>query len=76
LDQILQQTTSRFASDLGPPGEVVKSINPQDPSERWVKFFEHFAEHERLYRPLLGKKGSSWFVAKMRDYGYVRVLGL
>ncbi len=68
LDQIFQQATSRFASDLGPPGEVVKSINPQDPPERWVKFFEHFAEHERLYRTLLGKRGSSWFVAKMRDY--------
>ncbi len=68
LDQIFQQATSRFASDLGPPGEVVQSINSQDPPERWVKFFEHFAEHERLYRTLLGKKGSVWFAAKMRDY--------
>jgi AcrR family transcriptional regulator len=32
----------------------------------WVKFFEHIAEYERLYRALLGRKGSPWFVLKMR----------
>jgi hypothetical protein len=31
-----------------------------------VTFFEHIAEYERLYRALLGKKGSPWFVWKMR----------
>ena len=34
--------------------------------EIWVKFFEHIAEYERLYRALLGRKGSPWFVLKMR----------
>ena len=33
-----------------------------------MKFFEHFSTHERLYRPLLGGKGSTWFTAKLRDY--------
>lgn len=32
-----------------------------------MKLFEHFVEHERLYRALLGRHGSSWFVARMRD---------
>ena len=32
----------------------------------WVRFFEHIAEYERLYRALLGRKGSPWFVLKMR----------
>jgi AcrR family transcriptional regulator len=32
----------------------------------WVKFFEHIAEYERLYAALLGRKGSPWFVLKMR----------
>ncbi len=73
LEQIFQEAVSQFARDLGPPGEVVKSIDPQNPPERWVKLFEHFAEHERLYRTLLGKKGSSWFAAKMRDY-FIRLL--
>lgn len=36
--------------------------------EAWVKMFEHFAHYERLYRALLGKKGSSWFVTRMRTF--------
>lgn len=31
-----------------------------------VTFFEHIAEYEQLYRALLGRKGSLWFVRKMR----------
>jgi AcrR family transcriptional regulator len=34
----------------------------------YVAFFEHVAEHARLYHALLGNKGSSWFVVKMRAY--------
>ena len=34
--------------------------------EIWVRFFEHIAEYERLYHALLGRKGSPWFVLKMR----------
>ncbi len=33
-----------------------------------VKFFEHVVEYEKLYRALLGRRGSSWFVMKMRAY--------
>jgi AcrR family transcriptional regulator len=36
------------------------------PPQIWVKFFEHIAEYDRLYRALLGRKGSPWFVLKMR----------
>jgi AcrR family transcriptional regulator len=32
----------------------------------WVRFFQHVAEYERLYRALLGRRGSPWFVLKMR----------
>jgi AcrR family transcriptional regulator len=73
LEQIFQEAIRQFASDLGPPGEVVQNIDPQNPPERWVKFFEHFAGHERLYHTLLGRKGSSWFVARMRDH-FLRLL--
>ncbi|EFH80658.1 TetR/AcrR family transcriptional regulator [Ktedonobacter racemifer] len=34
----------------------------------YVELFEHVAEYERLYRALLGKRGSSWFVMNMRAY--------
>ena len=30
--------------------------------------FDHFAQYEQLYRALLGKKGSSWFVTRMRTF--------
>lgn len=73
LEQIFHETINQFASDLGPPGQVAKSINPQNPPERWVRFFEHFAAHERLYHTLLGRKGSSWFVARTRDH-FVKLL--
>ncbi len=38
----------------------------EHPPELWVRFFEHIADYERLYRALLGRKGSPWFVQKMR----------
>jgi AcrR family transcriptional regulator len=38
----------------------------QHPPEVWVTFFEHIAAYERLYRALLGSKGSPWFARKMR----------
>jgi AcrR family transcriptional regulator len=44
----------------------VEGMRSEHPSEVWVKFFEHIAEYERLYRALLGRKGSPWFVMKMR----------
>lgn len=68
LEQIFQDAIGQFTSDLGPPGEVARTIDPQNPPERWVKLFEHFAEHERLYNPLLGSKGSAWFVVRVRDH--------
>ncbi len=68
VEQIFQQAINQLAIDLRPPGEAVLTQDPQNPPERWVKFFDHFAAHERLYHTLLGRKGSSWFVARMRDH--------
>ena len=33
----------------------------------WSALFEHLARHARLYQVMLGKRGSSWFTAQMRD---------
>ncbi len=46
-------------------GQVAES---QQTPEPWIKIFEHFEQYERLYRALLGKRGSSWFVTQMRAY--------
>ena len=45
------------------PGEKEENL-----LEIWNQFFEHVAEHARLYRAMLGKNGSPWFAARMRDH--------
>ena len=67
VERIFQEAIEMLRGDLGPPGEHALKMDPQNPPERWMKLFGHFAEHERLYRALLGRHGSSWFVARMRD---------
>jgi AcrR family transcriptional regulator len=59
VEQIFEEAMNAL---LGAVGELGR----EHPSEVWVKFFEHIAEYERLYRALLGRKGSPWFVRKMR----------
>jgi len=46
-------------------GQVAES---QHTPRAYVMIFEHFEQYERLYRALLGKRGSTWFVTKMREY--------
>src|SRR5215469_88683 len=46
--------------------EAIGELGQDHPAEVWVRFFEHIAQYDRLYRALLGKKGSPWFVQKMR----------
>lgn len=41
------------------------SNDAKHPPEPWIKIFEHFAEYQKLYRELLGPRGSSWFSAKL-----------
>src|SRR5512136_140546 len=42
-------------------GTIAGMGSEEHPPQVWVKFFEHIAEYGRLYRALLGSKGSSWF---------------
>src|SRR5260370_11859048 len=59
VEQIFEEAMSALLNAVGELGR-------EHPSEIWVRFFEHIAEYERLYRALLGRKGSPWFVRKMR----------
>jgi AcrR family transcriptional regulator len=59
VEQIFEEAMSALLNAVGEIGLV-------HPPEMWVTFFEHIAEYERLYRALLGSKGSPWFVRKMR----------
>ena len=59
VEQIFEEAMSALFSAVG-------DLGLDHPAEIWVTFFEHIAEYERLYRALLGSKGSPWFVRKMR----------
>ena len=59
VEQIFEEAMSAL---LGAVGELGREHPAEDPA----KFFEHIAAYERLYRALLGSKGSPWFVRKMR----------
>src|SRR5215831_17755220 len=59
VEQIFEEAMSSLFSALGELGQ-------EHPAEVWVTFFEHIAQYNRLYRALLGKKSSPWFVRKMR----------
>jgi AcrR family transcriptional regulator len=59
VEQIFEEAMSAL---LGAVGELGR----EHPAEVWVRFFEHIAQYDRLYRALLGSKGSPWFVRRMR----------
>jgi len=59
VEQIFEEAMSALL-------EAVGELGAEHPAEVWVKFFEHIAEYDRLYRALLGSKGSPWFARKMR----------
>ena len=59
VEQIFEEAMNALLNAVGELGR-------EHPAEVWVKFFEHIAQYERLYRALLGRKGSPWFVRKMR----------
>ncbi|HAT46810.1 MAG TPA: TetR/AcrR family transcriptional regulator, partial [Ktedonobacter sp.] len=59
VEQIFEEAMSALLNAVG-------DLGLEHPPEIWVTFFEHIAQYERLYRALLGRKGSPWFVRKMR----------
>jgi AcrR family transcriptional regulator len=67
IDTIYQWHTELFAT---PYLESAHPVGPEVQSaiDAWIKFFEHFARHARLYRAMLGRRGSTWFTAQMIDY--------
>ena len=66
--KIFEETANQLVENMKPihkaPGQSAMENTP----EIWVQFFEHVAEHARLYRALLGKNGSPWFATRMREY--------
>jgi len=59
VEQIFAEATRTLFEAVLEPGSA-------HPPEIWVHFFEHIGQYNRLYRALLGRRGSPWFVLKMR----------
>jgi AcrR family transcriptional regulator len=55
-----------FAEAMQTLFNVISQSDTEHPPRIWVKFFEHIGEYERMYCALLGRKGSPWFVLRMR----------
>ncbi|WP_242527195.1 TetR/AcrR family transcriptional regulator [Ktedonosporobacter rubrisoli] len=70
VEQIFKEAMQTFIRDIGPHPYASLSLDLQNAlvPQRWVKFFEHFAGYERLYRVLLSGKGSPWFADHIRAY--------
>ena len=68
VSRIFEETASRLMENVkycykGSPRSTVENT-----PEIWIRLFEHVAEHARLYRAMLGKNGSLWFAARMREH--------
>ena len=59
VERIFEEAMESLLAAMGEMGR-------EHPPEIWVRFFEHIATYERLYRALLGEQGSPWFARKMR----------
>lgn len=59
VEQIFEESISALHN-------AIEELGRDHPSQVWVTFFEHIGQYERLYRALLGRKGSPWFVRRMR----------
>jgi AcrR family transcriptional regulator len=73
--QTLIREMDHYSGDVAiehPPESWVTRLDQGVEAERtpepFVRLFEHFAAYERLYRALLGGKGSPWFLTRMRAY--------
>ena len=66
--KIFEETANHLVEQMKPLHKDPRHMDTQNPPEIWIQFFEHVAEHARLYRAMLGKNGSSWFAARMREH--------
>jgi AcrR family transcriptional regulator len=66
--RIFEDTADSLVEHMKPFQKDADQMDLEHPPEIWVQVFEHVAEQSQLYRAMLGKNGSSWFTARMREY--------
>jgi AcrR family transcriptional regulator len=65
VEQIFEEAMQTMMHDIDRGWSLAEQDHPPEP---WVRLFEHFTAYGRLYRALLGEKGSPWFQVNMRAY--------
>ena len=68
MAKIFEETTNELVENMKPFQKDTRQGETENPPEIWIQLFEHVADHAPLYRAMLGKNGSSWFAARMREY--------
>ena len=66
--KIFEETANELKENMKPYQKDTNQGEANYPPNIWIQFFEHVAEHAELYGAMLGKNGSSWFAAKMREH--------
>lgn len=66
--RIFEETANHLVENMKPLHKDPRQSATENPPEIWIQLFEHVAEHARLYRAMLGKNGSWWFAARMREH--------
>jgi len=66
--KIFEETANELVENMKPIHKDTGQSETQNPPEIWIQIFEHVAQRASLYRAMLGKNGSSWFAARMREH--------
>ena len=66
--RIFEEATNHLIENMKPTRKDTGQSKMENILELWTQLFEHIAENARLYRAMLGKNGSSWFAARMREH--------
>ena len=59
VEQIFDEAMAEMTAD--------EEDDARSPGQRFAGFLRHFDAYHRLYRALLGRKGSPWFADRMRS---------
>lgn len=66
--KIFEDAANHLMENMKPTRKDTSQSKTENMLEMWIRLFEHVAENARLYRAMLGKNGSSWFAARMREH--------